>query len=276
MKIWHQSFTVLDDVPAYRDALRQRVEKLLPPGDSVELHGMIPGTFTGDYPGSDLSFNFLYWLHGLQWVAAAREAEARGFDAMVLASMSDPMLREIRTIVDIPVAGYGEAAFNVASQYGRRVAMLVFIVERRDIWPERVRQWGASERFAGVGPAGVAFQDVMAAYDDPARLAALVARLEESADRLIRETGADVIVPAEMPLNLILARAGVNRLGKAAVVDGLAACLDAAGQMVRFKAQGIMAPSEQGYFNVRPDKRRVAQALAFYGLEDLGKRIPGA
>ena len=30
MKIWHQSFTVLDDVPHYRDALRIRRERFAP------------------------------------------------------------------------------------------------------------------------------------------------------------------------------------------------------------------------------------------------------
>jgi len=59
-------------------------------------------------------------------LAAAREAQAQGFDAMVLASIAGPMAREIRTIVDIPVVGYGEAAFNLAGLYGRRAGMLVF------------------------------------------------------------------------------------------------------------------------------------------------------
>ncbi len=274
LRIWHQSFTVLGDVPVYREALAQRVSEIVRPGTIVDLHGQIPGTFPADYPGTDLAYNFLYWLHGIQWVAAAREAERQGYDAMVLASMSDPMLREIRTIVDIPVVGYGESVFNYAGYYGRRIGMLVFIAERKESWPERIRQWGMQERFAGVMPAGVTFKEVVAAYSDPVRCKAVLATVAESAERLIRETGADLILPAEMPLNLLLAREKVSSLGSATVLDGLATCLSAAESVADLQKSSGMSPSARGFFNVRPDKARVQQALEFYGLADLGRRIP--
>ena len=79
-----------------------------------------------------------------------------------------PMAREIRTVVDIPVVGYGEAAFNLAGLYGRRVGMLFFIRERLDFWPEQLKDWGLGERFAGIEHAGVSFQDVLAAHPWPA------------------------------------------------------------------------------------------------------------
>ncbi len=274
MKIWHQSFTVLRDVPLYRDALRAHLRQIVREDTSVELHGLIPGTFSNEYPGGDLSYSFLYWLHGIQWVAAAREAERRGFDAVVLASMSDPMLREIRSIVDIPVVGYGQSAFSCAGYYGRRVGLLVFNAERREFWPDRIQQWGMLERFAGIESAGVTFQDVIAAYNDPIRLQQVVSTVSTHTAQLIRNTGADVIVPAEMPLNLLLAKAGISRIGNASVIDGLAACMRAAEQLSDLKNSSGIGASAQGYFNARPDKRRVSEALSFYGLNDLGKRIP--
>ncbi len=69
-------------------------------------------------------------FHELQWAAAAREAERQGFDAMVLASIPSTMIRELRTLVDIPIVGYGETAFNLAGRYGRRVGMLFFNTAR--------------------------------------------------------------------------------------------------------------------------------------------------
>ena len=38
----------------------------------------------------------------------------------------------------------------------------------------------------------------------------------------MRETGADVIVPGELPLNLLLTGAGVQNIAGATVIDGLA------------------------------------------------------
>lgn len=274
IRIWHQSFTVLADVPPYREALCKRVGELVPAGTVVELHGQIPGTYSTNYPGSDIAYSFLYWLHGLQWIAAAREAEKQGFDAMLIASMSDSMLREIRTIVDIPVVGYGESVFNYARFYGRRVGLLVFIAERQEFWSARVKEWGVEDRFAGVAPAGVTFHDVLAAYDNAERAKRVIETVSESAEKLIRETGADVIVPVEMPLNLLFAREGVSCIGGVTVLDGLATSLCAVETLINLKRTSGMTPSTRGYFNARPDKARVQEALQFYGLENLGSRIP--
>ncbi|GAA4322931.1 aspartate/glutamate racemase family protein [Pigmentiphaga soli] len=274
MRIWHQSFTVLQDLPAYADALRARIDQVVRPGSEVVLHGQIPGTYSSDYPGTDLAYGVLYWVHGLQWIAAAREAEKQGFDAMVLASIGSPMAREIRTVVDIPVVGYGEAAFNLAGLYGRRAGMLFFIKDRLDFWPEQLRAWGLEERFAGIEQAGVSFRDVLDAYLDPARLDGVVGRIVEQGEKLVRETGADVIVPGEMPMNLLLSKAGVHEIAGAAVIDGIAVSFKMAELLVDLRKVGGMRPSRHGYFHASPDRGRVAQVLDFYGVGALGDRIP--
>ncbi len=276
MRIWHQSFTVLQDLPAYEQGLKKRIGEVVRPDTEVVLHGQIPGTYTSDYPGSDLAHGVLYWMHGLQWIAAAREAESQGFDAMVLASIAGPMAREIRTIVDIPVVGYGEAAFNLAGLYGRRAGMLFFIKERLDFWPEQLRQWGLSERFAGIEHAGVGFKDVLAAHIQEERTDEVVGKIIEQGEKLVRETGADVIVPGEMPMNLLLAKAGVTQIAGATVIDGIAASFKMAELLVDLKQLSGMKPSNHGYFHQAPDRGRFEQVLQFYGLADLGKRIPSA
>jgi Asp/Glu/hydantoin racemase len=273
MRIWHQSFTVLQDLPPYAEALKTRIGEIVRPDTEVVLHGQIPGTYTSDYPGSDLAYGVLYWMHGLQWIAAAREAEQQGFDAMVLASIAGPMAREIRTVVDIPVVGYGEAAFNLAGLYGRRAGMLFFIKERLDFWPEQLRQWGMETRFAGIEHSGVGFQDVLAGYLDPARRDEVVGRIIAQGEKLVRETGADVIVPGEMPMNLLLSKAGVTEIAGATVVDGMAVSFKMAELLVDLRRVSGMKPSNHGYFHQAPDRGRFQQVLEFYGVEALGKRI---
>jgi Asp/Glu/hydantoin racemase len=276
MRIWHQSFTVLQDLPAYEQGLKKRIGEVVRPGTEVVLHGQIPGTYSSDYPGSDLAHGVLYWLHGLQWIAAAREAQSQGFDAMVLASIAGPMAREIRTIVDIPVVGYGEAAFNLAGLYGRRAGMLFFIKERLDFWPEQIRHWGLTERFAGIEHAGVTFKDVLAAHTQEERMDEVVGKIIEQGEKLVRETGADVIVPGEMPMNLLLAKAGVTQIAGATVIDGIAASFKVAELLVDLRQLSGMKPSNHGYFHQSPDRGRFEQVLKFYGLTELGKRIPSS
>jgi allantoin racemase len=276
MRIWHQSFTVLQDLPAYVEALKERIGAVVREDTEVVLHGQIPGTYTSDYPGTDLAYSMLYWMHGLQWIAAAREAEKQGFDAMVLASIAGPMAQEIRTIVDIPVIGYGEAAFNLAGVYGRRAGMLFFIKERLDFWPEQLRSWGLGERFAGIEHAGVSFREVLEAHVDATKRDGVVARIVAQGEKLVRETGADVIVPGEMPLNLLLSKANVKTIAGATVIDGIATSFKFAELLVDLKRVSGMKPSGHGFFHAAPDRGRVQQVLEFYGVQDLGSRIPSA
>ncbi len=273
LRIWHQSFTVLQDLPPYRDALRERIAKVVRPDTEVVLHGQIPGTYPTDYPGTDIKYSTLYWMHGLQWIAAAREAERQGFDAMVLASIPSPMIRDIRTLVDIPVIGYGETAFHLSGLYGRKFGMLFFNTERRDFWPEQVRQWGVAERFAGISEAGVTFRQVAEALADPSKRQEVIDTVVATGAKMAHEMGADVIVPGEMPLNLLLAMEGVNYMGGATVIDGIATCFKMAETLVDLKKLSGMMPSKRGFFHDRPDPARVDEVLKFYGLQDLGSRI---
>lgn len=276
MRIWHQSFTVLQDLPAYVEGLKERIGAVVRPDTEVVLHGQIPGTYNTNYPGTDLAYGVLWWIHGIQWIAAAREAQNQKFDAMVLASIAGPMATEIRTIVDIPVIGYGEAAFNLAGVYGHRVGMLFFIKERLDFWPKQLATWGLQERFAGIEHAGVSFQDVLTGYMDPAKRDGIVGRIVEAGEKLVRETGADVIVPGEMPLNLLLSRAGVTKIAGATVMDGIATSFKFAEMLVDLRKSSGMGPSSHGFFHASPDRNRFEQVLDFYGLKELGKRIPSA
>jgi allantoin racemase len=267
--------TVLGDLPAYAAALRERINNVVRSDTEVVLHGFVPGTFKANYPGPDIATSYLYWLHGNQWIAAGLEAERQGFDAMVLASLPGPMLREIRTLVDIPVVGYGDTAFRLAGLYGRRFGLVFFNTEREEFWPDYIRNIGLAESFAGIRPAGVTFQEVAAALGDPAERDRVIARVQETVERMVRELNVDVIIPGEMPLNLLLATAGVSAIGGATVVDGLALTFKTAEMMVELKRGSGMMQSRRGWFHGAPDRARVAEALEFYGLDTLGAKIPG-
>ena len=59
------------------------------------------------------------------------------------------MLREIRTLVDIPVTGYSDTVFHLSKLYGQRFGLLFFNVEREDFWIEQIASMGLRESFAG-------------------------------------------------------------------------------------------------------------------------------
>jgi hypothetical protein len=122
-------------------------------------------------------------------------------------------------------------------------------------------------------PAGVNFDQVCEALGNRQARQAVIDAVCRQGERLANEYGADVIVPGEMPLNLLLAEEGVNKIGGATVIDGIATCFKMAETLSDLKALSGMTPSERGFYNDRPPRERVEQVLRFYGLDGLGRRI---
>ena len=260
MKIWHQSLTVLEDVPDYAALMAQHVRRVVRPDTEVALHGLLPGTYPANYPGDDIGFTFFFAMHSLQFPLQALNAERAGYDAFSVCTLPDPMLRETRTLVDIPVVGAGEVCFTEAARLGRRFGMLLFIDRMATRYLEQIAGLGLAERCVGVAPVGFRFRDVLEAFDDPG---ALIDRFRKAAQSLI-DAGAEVIVPGEIPLNLLLAAEGVDRVGDVRLIDSLGLTLQATEAAVLERSA---AKKAEGWLHSKPPRARVEQVLGFYGLD---------
>lgn len=267
MKIWHQSFTVLQNVPAYEAAIQQHLGQVLRSDTEVVLHGQRPGTYPGNYPGDDLVYSYLNQIHGNQWVAAAQAAERGGFDAFAMCTLMDPMIHEIRTLVEIPIVAYGEACFHLSSMYGKRFGVLLFMDRAAPLYLEQIRRYGLSGNCAGVRGSGVTFKEVMAGYSEPGPV---VDRFSDSVRQFVKETGADVIIPGELVMSMMLAMHGVNRVDDVPIMDGLAMTMKIAEMAVDLRRTTGIAHSRHGFFNAAPPKERIEYVTEFYGLDRLG------
>ena len=110
-------------------------------------------------------------------------------------------------------------------------------------------------RCAASRAAGFGFHDVLAGFADPAPL---IERFTTAARALIRD-GADVIIPGEAPLNVLLAMNGVNRVDDCPVLDSIAATIKMAESMVDLRRATGLMPSRKGYFHRRPPRERVEE-----------------
>ncbi|MES2262560.1 MAG: aspartate/glutamate racemase family protein [Pseudomonadota bacterium] len=272
MRIWHQSFTVLSELGAYNDALQRHFKKVARPDTEIVMHGMHPGTYTSNYPGHDIKYASLQYLHGLQFMAAAVQAERGGADAFALSTLPEPALREIRGLVDIPVVGYGESAMLTACMLGRKFGVLVFIDELADLVADNVARHGLRERFAAVKHVGFRFNDVLAAFDNPGPL---IDTFRAAARGLIA-LGADVIVPGEAPLNVLLARNGISEVDGVPVLDSLAAWIKHAESLVDMRRLCGTRPCRNGYFGAHPPGARIDEIFAFYGLSERMRHDPAS
>jgi allantoin racemase len=266
MRIWHQSFTVLSDLPAYAEAMRVHAGKVVRPDTEVVWHGQLSGTYPGNYPGDDIGYGYLFGMHGNQWIAAGRQAEKEGFDAYAMCTLPNPMLREVRALVNIPVVGLGEAVFHLATMYGQRFGVLLFIDRMVPLYREQVERYGLASRCAAIRASGLGFRDVLAGYSDPA---AVIERFKEAARTMIRDDGADVIIPGEVPLSMLLASNGVTRVDDVPVMDTLACSLKMAELMVDLARATGIKHSRHGFFNSVPSDARVDDVQKFYGVDRL-------
>src|SRR5215213_4822694 len=104
-------------------------------------------------------------------------------------TLPEPSIQECRSLVDIPVVGYGESAMTVAGLLGQRIGILAFIREMLPTLDRNVARIGLASRYAGARHVGFGFDDVLAAYGaDPAPL---LERFRAAARELIAQ-GADV------------------------------------------------------------------------------------
>lgn len=261
MKIWHQSFTVLQDLPAYEEAIERHIRKVVSPDTEVVLHGVRPGTYPSNYPGTDIAYASLFALHAQQWITQALAAQDAGFDAYAVCTLPNPLIREVRSVIDLPVVGYGEASFHLACQLGHKFGLMIFIDRMAPLYHEQMGIYGLASRCAGIAPVGFTFHDVLKAWNDPTDL---IRRFEVSAGRMI-DAGADVLVAGEMPLNILLATHNVQRVQGVPIIDGLAVTLKQCEMLVQLRRSIGLSQSRHGWMNAQPDRQRLDQVLAFYG-----------
>lgn len=266
MKIWHQSFTVLDDVPHYRDALDRHLAKVAAPGTEVHLHGMKPGTYPSDYPGTHIKYAYLSGLHKEQFVHAALRAQDEGYDAFLIATIPDTAYEECRTLVDIPVLPLGHTSVLMAATLGATVGIVNFIGALEPQLRRNLQTYGLGGVVGPIRQVAADFTDVMAAYAAPDGLLGAF----RAAAREAIEAGADVIVPGEGPLNVFLADHGISRVDDVPVLDSLGTLLQVAEMRARQYRGAGLVPSRRGFHHEQPPRVLVDAARSFYGTSALG------
>ena len=220
MRIWHQSFSDLDRVPLYRATLARHAAAVMPPGDSVVLHGLRPGTYGPDFaPIHAIRHRYLEFLNEAQVCEAALEAERQGYGAFALACFYDPALRSIRSLVDIPCVGLSETSMLVACSLGYRFGLVSLEESQRAQHEELARAYGLSDRLAAVVPMHPPVDEYMLEADEAASRP-FVRSFEEACTRLVA-AGAEVVIPGDGFLNEMVWRTGLRTVAGVPVLDAL-------------------------------------------------------
>ncbi|MGE7121552.1 aspartate/glutamate racemase family protein [Peribacillus sp. NPDC046944] len=262
MKIWHQSLTSIESVVPYRDAVLKHIDRVARPGVEVVLHGMEKETYPSNYPGHFITYSYLQNLHREQFVRAALMAESAGYDAMFIGTIPDVGLLEARTLVDIPVIGYGQASFHIASMLGDRIGVVNFLAPLADELRQNAERYGLGGKLGPIVQTEIGFDDVLAGFENPELV---IASFKKAAEKAIAE-GADIIVPGEGPMNVFLATHGISRIGDVPVIDSFAAGIKMCESLVDLKKNSGVYMTRRGFYNSKPPADAVARLRGLYGL----------
>ena len=138
MKIWFQKHTIIGRNPWLDEAYEQHAAAVLPPGVQVDFHSLPPEVYEGTLPADYVRFGQLEVLFSWYFADQAVEAERAGYSAFIIGTSQDPGLDMARSLVSIPVVGYGETVFDLLSTQGLRFGVVGFIPALEEILTENL------------------------------------------------------------------------------------------------------------------------------------------
>lgn len=250
MKIWLQKHTVEGRLPLLDEWYYEHIGQVTAPSTIVDIHSLPAAAYPANIPASVVRFGSVETFFASYFAQQALNAERGGYDAFVIATSQDPGLREARSLVEIPVLGYGQTSFHFAAMTGQRFAVVGCVSELSEPLEDNIRGYGLIDKFSGFeyvanGPAVI--QNALNGHGEE-----LLKGFQDAAERAVAR-GAQLIVPGEGLPNEVLWKAGVTEVGGAHIVDSDGLLLTVAELMVFLKNSRILGRSSRGYWLGRPD-----------------------
>lgn len=265
MRIYWQSFIDAQSNPEYMALLSGYLNQIAAPGTEVTLRGISP-------PDRDFS-RLSEFRCAIQAIDQALDAQAEGFDAVVLGHFQDPGLMEMKSALSIPVIGVGEASLHLAAQLGRQIGLITLDQTFRHLHHEQADRYGLGARVTHVAGLDVApgyFADAF--RGDGAARTRMIARLRELAEPMVA-AGCDVIVPAGVLPGLLISDERGLCAGHAPIVNCVAAGLLQAETMVRLHQLNGLQPN-RGPFCAQAGAQAIADFRGLLARHHTGKDTP--
>lgn len=122
---------------------------------------------------------------------AGLQAQADGYDAVCIDTVSDSGMSALRSVLDIPVIGPGRHAMLAALMLGERFSILAMWDRWRHLYTKTLAELGLQHKCASLRAAGLQpnNQSLLAGKEDE-----FFPALHRAALRCVEEDGADVII----------------------------------------------------------------------------------
>lgn len=254
MRICWQSFIDGASNPDYMARLSAYLNDIASPCTEVVLRGISP---------PDRNFSRLSEFRcAIQAIDQSLDAEAEGFDAIVLGHFQDPGLMELKSAVGVPVIGVGEASLHFAAQMGRQIGLITLDQTFRHLHHEQADLYGLGARVTHISGLNVEPQYFADAFrGDRAASERMIATLRDIAEPMVAG-GCDVILPAGVLPGLLISGEKGLCVNNAPIVNCVAVALLQAEMQVRLHHLNGLGPN-RGAFCARAGEQAIAD---FRGL----------
>lgn len=241
MRIFWQSFVDPSIGKDYLRRLSEYLNNIASAGTEVVVNGMAP-------PDRDFGrlAEFRCAVGAVEQALRLKDGE---YDAYVLGHFQDPGLYELRSILDIPVVGTGEATILAASTLGRRMGIITLAPEF-EVWHhEQADRYGLGSRLVKVTSLDSSPQEFNASFaGDEAMSKTLLEKLDAAAGPLL-EAGADVILTGGVLPGLFVSDYPGLTIGNAPVVNCASVALKSAEMWAQLRTLDGLGPSRGPSFN---------------------------
>ncbi|MEO8858741.1 MAG: aspartate/glutamate racemase family protein [Burkholderiaceae bacterium] len=222
LKIWYQSGVDFDHHPGYRNALTRRFTEVASPGTTVSLHGTNKkfnrGLIVDDCISSPWSYQMTYIP---MFFSALQEAERTGYGAFIIGSLSEPALREMRSLATIPVLTVAESSMLTACTVAPKTAMVTLSKQHAVYIKKALEIHHLDQRILGI----FTVDDVMTeaeldrSFDNPGPY---IEKFKNAA-RVAIDQGADAIIAAEGMMAALMSINHVVEIDRVPLIDVVAA-----------------------------------------------------
>lgn len=185
------------------------------PGTEVEVRDTAEGPFSIESAWEEA-------LSAPAALAAVRQAEEDGFDAVIIGCFGDPGLEAARELVGMPVIGPGESSLLLAAGLGHRFSVVT--IEDNLVAPQEVQAYkaGVRRKLASVVPTGVPVLSLLEDREASTR------RVIEAGRRAVERDGADTLVLGCLTMSFLDVAETVSAALGVPVVNAAKAALKAA------------------------------------------------
>jgi allantoin racemase len=252
-RILWQSSQAVHKFPDYRNAILRHGEKILGPDFQIEVRGVDRGT-------PDTQFLAYDFLNNFQVFHSVVKAEKDGLDAVAIGCFLDPILDELREVMEIPVLSLGEAGMLTACMLGKRFSVITYVPQLKNKrFDELIHKYGLTERSVEIISFNLPFVELDKGFKDPSNA---IEKFTAASKEAI-EKGAEVLIPGCGCLNLILVENRINQIEGAAVVDVTGALMKMTEMMIVLREVSGTRVSRRG-FNESPPREDIERVIKIY------------